>query len=118
MNKIMTDTEKKQIYETAILPLVTEIKKECNTFEIPFFMLFGVKENLENDNLSLKAEVMLPEEFRIDSDNNKTFSDCVNILNGFKAVPKNDSDLSDMLSNIGPITDTFSPEDTESFYHN
>ena len=82
-------TDNTEIYEKEIRPLLQKIKSICNENKIPFFTAFGTK--LEHRKFQpkegIKCMALLPEVMEMDAVDG-TFADLVNVINGYKAVKK------------------------------
>lgn len=85
--------DKTDLYSRELEELVIKLRNKCNQLGIPCFMMFGVSQNEENKQINVKSECILPEMLKIDVGADYKFADCVNVLNGFTAVPKVEKDV-------------------------
>lgn len=86
---------KVRVYEKSIDPLVKKIRTICNENQIPYFVTFAVDE--EDEKFKFVSDCMTPETLHL-TETDKTFSNLVNVLNGFKTVPRSmkiDAELDD-----------------------
>lgn len=84
---------KVKVYEKLIEPMVKKIRTICNENQIPYFVTFAVDE--ENEKYKFASDCMTPETLHLET-KDRTFSNLVNVMNGFKTVPnsiKTDSEM-------------------------
>lgn len=85
-----------KVYEKSIEPMIKKIRTICNENKIPYFVTFAVNET-EDGKYQFASDCMTPETLHLEM-SDRTFSNLVNVLNGFKTVPnsiKTDSEMDD-----------------------
>ena len=105
--------DKSTVYKKEIEKRIIELKQICLENELPFFCVFGTQ--LRSDGLFSKAtDSLLPEQYYINGESkDNTFSDMVNILNGFTTVYQPEKEMIDADEfGLSPeIFSAFSAED-------
>ena len=74
-------------FNNEIATKTAEIEDLCLKYKIPFFSVFGIKENEEGEELSKKAYGLVPTLFDEIETTDKTFGRLVAVMNGAQTIP-------------------------------
>lgn len=74
--------KKKDFYNSEVAPVVSDLLKKCRIQKIPCFMTFCINEEDE----VFESEMISPSSIGLQISKNDYISECIKIINGFRAT--------------------------------
>ena len=84
-----------KFFKNRIQEHVNHIKFLCNDAGIPFFMIFATSQDEDTGKMNFTTEQILPEMLGLKPDE-PTFTDMINVLNGFRTMPRASNEIVEM----------------------